>query len=297
MPVIGTWDAGELGAAVALLNRASERDWFPIEQVREAVLEDDGLRPELMLAARDGDEMVGVAVGVTRGEGAHVKLFAVAPERRRRGVGTELLAEIEARLAASGAKTVRLFADAPWYLRPGVDYQSTAMVSFFERRGYETRRPACNMSVDLAKAPLDTAADERRLLADGIVVRRLAAADEDGFTRYMDEKWGVNWRTEATRALRRGPVSTHVATTPAGEFIGFASHSVSGPGQFGPMGTNPELRGKGVGAVLLKRCMADLRDAGLAEADIQWVGPKGFYADAVGAVISRCFWQYEKALV
>jgi predicted N-acetyltransferase YhbS len=62
------------------------------------------------------------------------------------------------------------------------------------------------------------------------------------------------------------------------------------------MGTNPELRGKGIGALLLRRCLADLEAAGHRGCDIQWVGPKGFYADHVGAVIHRCYWQYEKSL-
>jgi predicted N-acetyltransferase YhbS len=207
-----------------------------------------------------------------------------------------LLAEVEARLAARGAQTVRFFADAPHYLRPGVDFRDTAFVSFLERRRYAPRRAVCNMAADLAAARLDTAADEARLGADGFEIRRLAQADAAAFEEYMLERWTPSWRTEAMRSLRREPVSSHVALR-EGRIVGFASHSVSGPGQFGPMGTNQELRGQGVGAVLLKRCLADQREAGFAECDIQWVGPKGFYADHVGARISRCFWQYERGLM
>jgi hypothetical protein len=56
------------------------------------------------------------------------------------------------------------------------------------------------------------------------------------------------------------------------------------------------LRGAGIGATLLRRCLADLRDAGQASADIQWVGPIGFYARHVGAELSQCFWQFERQL-
>jgi GNAT superfamily N-acetyltransferase len=285
----------ELEAVADLLDEASTFDRFPLQQLLENTLGDSGFDPELLLGVREGDRLVAAAVGVTRPELGHVKLFVVHPERRRQGVGSALLAELEARLAARGAKSVRFFADAPHYLRPGVDFRDTPFVSFLERRRYEQRRAVCNMAADLSTARLDTAADEARLRAAGFEVRRLATADADAFEAYMLERWTPGWRTEAMRSLRREPVSTHVALRD-GRIVGFATHSVSGPGQFGPMGTNQELRGQGVGAVLLRRCLADQREAGFAECDIQWVGPKGFYADHVGARISRCFWQYEREL-
>jgi GNAT superfamily N-acetyltransferase len=292
---ITTLSQDDLGAVVDLLDVASAFDRFPLQQVLENTLDDAGLAPELLLGRRDGDRLIAAAVGVTRSEVGHVKLFAVHPEQRRRGIGSALLAELEARLAARGAASVRFFADAPHYLRPGVDFRDTAFVSFLERRGYQQRRAVCNMLADLAAARLDTADDEARLAQSGFEVRRLAAADGPAFEAYLLERWTPAWRTEAMRSLRRDPVSSHVALR-EGRMVGFASHSVSGPGQFGPMGTDQELRGQGIGAVLLKRCLADQREAGFAECDIQWVGPKGFYADHVGARISRCFWQYEREL-
>ncbi|HEY3078865.1 MAG TPA: GNAT family N-acetyltransferase [Chloroflexota bacterium] len=285
----------ELEAVVDLLDVASTFDRFPLQQVLEATLDDPGVDPELLLGVRDGERLIAAAVGVTRPELGQVKIFVVHPEHRRQGIGSALLAELEKRLAARGAKSVRFFADAPHYLRPGVDFRDTPFISFLERRRYEQRRAVCNMLSDLATARLDTAADEARLGTAGFEIRRLAQADAAAFEEYLLERWTPGWRTEAMRSLRRNPVSTHVARRD-GRIVGFASHSVSGPGEFGPMGTNQELRGQGVGAVLLRRCLADQREAGFAESDIQWVGPKGFYADHVGARVSRCFWQYERPL-
>ena len=280
---------------VDLLEAASTFDELPFQQVLENVGDDAGVDDELVLGVRADGRLVGGAIGTAREEWGAVKAFGVAKDVRRQGVGSAMLAELERRLAARGAKKVRFFYDAPHYLRPGIDYRDTPFISFVERRGFRQVRACCNMSADLATAPLDTAADEARLRSDGFEVRRLEKGDSQAFDEYLLTVWHENWRVEGVRSLRRNPVSTHVALRD-GKIVGFASHSVSGPGQFGPMGTNPELRGKGVGAVLLKRCLADQRDAGFAESDIQWVGPKGFYADQVGAVISRCFWQYEKEL-
>jgi GNAT superfamily N-acetyltransferase len=293
--VVTTWPTEELDAVVALLDRASAYARFPREQVREMLDDDEHAPPDLRLAAWDGAALVGAIAGTRRGGVAHVKLLAVAPEARRRGVASALLAELERRLVASGATALRLFADAPFFLRPGVDVRDTALVSFVERRGFRQARAVCNMTADLASAPLDTTADEARLSSVGLEVRRLRADDAAAFDGYLAERWSANWRVEGMRALRRDPVSAHVALRD-GRIVGFAAHSVSGPGQFGPMGTDPELRGQGIGAVLLRRCLADQRDAGLAECDIQWVGPKGFYADAVGARITSSYWQYDKPL-
>jgi GNAT superfamily N-acetyltransferase len=292
---VTTWRDDELAAIVALLNRASAYASFPTAQIEENLAADRGADPDLRLAVRLGPELVAAAVGTERGEVSFVKILAVDPAHRRQGVGSALLAELERRLAARGAATLRVFADAPHYLRPGVDFRDTPFISFLERRGFRQVRAVCNMTADLATARLDTADDEARLAAAGFEVGRLRADEAEAFDRYLTERWGASWRVEGMASLRRDPISTHVARRD-GRIVGFATHSVSGPGQFGPMGTNEELRGQGVGAVLLRRCLADQRAAGRPECDIQWVGPKGFYADHVGARITTCYWQYEKAL-
>ena len=73
--------------------------------------------------------------------------------------------------------------------------------------------------------------------------------------------------------------------------------SATGTGWFGPMGTAAAARGRGVGAVLLKRCLADMAAQGHAVSTIPWVAPVGFYAHHVGAHISRVFYRYEKRVV
>ena len=301
---LDTWNLPHLEDVVRVLDDASPVDKFRIDHVREATFADVDHSRDLLLCARVGDQIVAVAAAVSRrprGASAvsaptgFLKLFAVAPSWRGQGIGTQLLAEAERRLRQLGAEKIRVFGDAPSYLRPGVDFRLTDLVCFLQRRGYAVRGHAVNMDVDLAAADLDTSADEERLSALGIAVRRLQSDDAVAFHDYMARDWSWGWKIEASRSLLRDPISTHVALS-GDEIVGFASHSASGPGQFGPMGVKPDLRRHGIGAVLLKRCLVDVRAQGYTSADIQWVGPIGFYARHVGAVLSRCFWHFEKSL-
>ncbi len=298
----GEWTDDDLPAVVALLNRVSPYDTFVPEHVREMVFQDPQYRPDLLLGAWERGRLVAVAAGVVRqvpGSAAppvgYLKLLAVVPERQRQGLGSALLARLTERLQAAGATALRVFGDSPAYLRPGVDFRLTPLVCFLLRHGFEWRRHAVNMEARLPTLLLETQADEERLRAQGITIRRLTPADAEAFQASMARDWSWFWQVEAGRTLRRQPISTFIAL--AGEdIIGFASYDATGPGQFGPMGVAPTRRGLGIGAVLLKRCLADMRERGYVVADIQWVGPIAFYARTVGAVISRCFWQYERPL-
>lgn len=301
---IDSWSQPELERVVDVLNAASALDQFQISHVREAVFQDVHHDPSLLRCVRSGDQIVAVAAAVLRlprdtGWGTSpvgfVKLFGVAPSHQERGIGSALLTDVEQRLTEQGAEVIRVFGDAPFYLRPGVDFRLTPLVCLLQRRGYRHRGNAVNMDVDLGRANLDTAEDEARLGGLGIAIRRLEHEFATAFREYMERDWSWGWTIEACRSLNREPISTHVAVHD-GQIVGFASHSASGPGQFGPMGVKPELRRHGIGAVLLKRCLSDLRAQGYPSADIQWVGPIGFYARHVGAILTRCFWQFEKVV-
>jgi mycothiol synthase len=297
------WSISEFDEVVALLNRASPEDRFEVASIRAAVVGDPDYDPNLLLCVREGGKIVGaIAAEIRRSRDdppespvGHVKLLAVAPESQRRGIGGALLDAVERQFIGAGVVTCRIFADTPTYLRPGVDFRLTSFVCFLLRRGYTAPHNAVNMIVDLPAANLDTATDETRLKQSGIEFRRLARGDAEVFREYLGREWGWTWQCEAMLSLQRDPISTHLALR-NGDIVGWSCYNIDQPGHFGPMGVNPEFRRSGIGAVLLKRCLADLRDEGRAEADIQWVGPITFYAREVGATLSRCFWQFEREL-
>jgi predicted N-acetyltransferase YhbS len=284
----------------ALWNRAAIHDPLSPPLFDEKVWGDPGYRPDLALAAEQGGEVLGFVMGVVRsvedGPRGVIKLLAVAPERQREGIGSRLVDAVEAAMRGAGAEAVRLGESPPNYLTPGLDPRYTHALLLFEGRGYERLQEAYHMRVDLAGQAFDTGREEQALAADGVEVRRAIAADREPVMAFLEEHWPP-WKAEVGRSFANEPVSLHLAFED-GAVLGFSAYDANnvGTGWFGPMGTAPAARGRGVGAVLLKRCLADLRAQGHTASTIPWVAPIAFYAHHVGAEISRVFYRYEKVL-
>src|SRR5262249_23669782 len=161
------------------------------------------LDPSLLLCQRAEGEIAAVIGAVVRRATTYdsertgfLKLIGVAPRWQRQRRGTRLLAEVESRLASAGVKTVPVFADSPSHLIPGVDYRLTDLVCLLERHGYETQWAVVNMAADLARAPLDTADEERRLINADVQISRLAPYDAEAFLAYLAAQWHWQWQVE-----------------------------------------------------------------------------------------------------
>ncbi|MFD2767627.1 GNAT family N-acetyltransferase [Micromonospora eburnea] len=258
-------------------------------------------RPVLTLGAVRGDELIGVLVGSVAPRDprlGHVDLLAVAPQERRRGVGRALLAEAERRLAGLGATELLLAGNPPYYAWPGIDVRYTPAVCAALRLGYRQDRTAWNMTADLAEgspALRTTEPAERRLADRGVTVRRAEPADLPALAAFARATFGGAWDAELAASLGRPGAGAHLAERD-GEPLGFAAYGSSRPSWFGPMGTAPAAEGSGIGGVLLRRCLRDQATAGHGTAQIGWVGPVPFYANAAGARIERVFFLYRKAL-
>ena len=256
---------------------------------------------QVALVGEESGKVTGIACGALRREPTrargYVHLLAVAPSARGAGTGARLLRAAEDEMRSGGATEIWLGQGPPVWLWPGVDVRYTAMICLAERSGYQRCGAEINMAVDLAGAPLGTEDDERRLAAAGIIVRRAEPAESGSVAAWLRHgHFGdASWPAEAKLALARDPPGCHIAVRD-GAYLAFACHGTNRRAWFGPMGTLESERQHGIGTVLLKRCLADLRAAGHGSAQIGWTGPIHFYARAVGARIDRVFWSYKKTL-
>jgi GNAT superfamily N-acetyltransferase len=126
---------------------------------------------------------------------------------------------------------------------------------------------------------------DARTAASGIVVRRLDAWDRAPLRRFVEQHFTENWASEADFAFANAHPITGFVAVEDGSIVGFAVYECSRRGFFGPAGVREDLRGKGVGASLLFRCLEGMREMGYAYAIIGGVGPAEFYAKVCGATI------------
>lgn len=89
--------------------------------------------PDLFLVAREGEVLVGHAIGQLAGDVGEVLELATAPQARRRGVGAALLEALEGALRARGAVELWLELRA----------DNAAAMALYQRQGYAItgRRP------------------------------------------------------------------------------------------------------------------------------------------------------------
>ncbi|MEH0820349.1 MULTISPECIES: GNAT family N-acetyltransferase [unclassified Micromonospora] len=297
--------ADRIPAVVALCGRALDlpEDAAEAESVVTALWPRAAAdRTVLALGAYAGDELVGVLIGSLSAVDprlGHVDLLAVAPQRRRRGVGRALVAEAERRLAGLGAAELLLAGNPPYYAWPGVDVRYTPAVCLALALGYRQDRTAWNMTADLSydgsPALRTTEPAEARLAGQGVSVRRAEPADLPALAAFARSTFGGTWDGELAESVGRDGAGCHLAERD-GEILGFAAWGSSRPSWFGPMGTAPAAEGSGIGGVLLRRCLRDQHAAGIGAAQIGWVGPVPFYSGSAGARIERVFFLYRRTL-
>jgi hypothetical protein len=98
------------------------------------------------------------------------------------------------------------------------------------------------------------------------------------------------------KCYQQQPVSCHIALR-GDEIVAYAQYDVDRPGWFGAMRTAEGFRrAKGLGTVLFKRCMADMRRSGYLRALIGWVAPLYFYSKVADARVCKTMWLLSKSL-
>jgi len=304
-------EARHLTAAAALCRR--EIAYLPFSEaiLQDRILDDPDFDPDLNPTVWQGERLVAMASGAPPSEelqtAGGVKLFAVASDLRRQGIATRLFDHIEERLAGLGAgESVAIIAGNNRFMQ-GLDLRYTEALCFLEARGYERAGDGMDMDVDLRNTPLDTSKKEAELeQVHGLRVRRLTMDDYRQAWDYVAREFeypsalatdpvGRRWAYLATSGLKLDPPTLWMAEKD-GEFCGFAVTDVAAPERLGPMGVSPEVRKVGVGTVLLKRALADLRARGVDVGVIYGAGPYAFYARTVDAVVNAVFWRLRKPL-
>ncbi len=287
--------------AFQVCKKGMELDTITKDLLKQKIDEDPDFDPRLtLLAYSESNKPVGFIMGVIRNRGkdkvGYIKLLAVVKQFRRKGIASALYSDVENKMRALGVKLIRVYESYPNYFMPGVDPFYTEAVCFFERNGFVKFNDCSNLKADLVKQDFNTSKEERKLKKHGIIISRATKKDFKPVVNWIRRHFAA-WESEIKAAFENKPVSLHIAKK-SGRIIAFSAYETNnkGTGWFGPMGTSKTARGKGIGGILLKRCLNDMKKAGFKTSTIPWVGPIPFYMHYVNSKVERVFWRYEKKL-
>ncbi len=300
MIVVRKYKPEDFEAILILLQQNLHFDKISREVLHEKIYYDPFSETAGIFVGEHNNKPVGFMMGVLReirGEQyGYVKLMAVDSQHRRKGIASELYHHLEAFFDNAGCKYLRIM-DVPMnYFMPGIDPRYTPAICFAEKSGFTRFAESCNMSVDLKTSEWNTTAEEKQLSDQNISIQRATEEDLNEILEFLKSEWEL-WQYEITMAMKNAPICVFIARQ-NGKVKAFAAYNGNniGTGWFGPMGTHPDLRGKGIGRILLYRCLKDMKNAGLTESTIPWVAPVCFYAHHAHAEVTRTFWRYQKNL-
>jgi len=252
----------------------------------------------LTCVALANERVVGLAAGDVRARYgmtfASLKLIAVHPDWRGQGIASRMLETIESEAKARGADHIVASDGWPLYFFGGVPYRNTEALIFFHRRGYDGRQHDFHLAAPLADNPrLDGRGPK---LPEGVTVRRARAKDRDRTLAAIDSMFAKAWWFEATLAFKASAPTVYIAER-EGAVVGFAAYDATNYGLFGPTGVHESLRGRKVGAVLLRKCLRDMRALAYLYALIPTnLDRLNFYHRECGATVGRVFVRFEKRL-
>lgn len=281
--------------------------------------------PELLLGARSGGRLVGVAYGRLPtapwlpADVGWVSLLAVSREWQGKGAGGQLLRELLARLRAGGAQRFRLGTDAN-HLLPGPPQESSPALWRLARRANARFLAAeHDLHVDLT-IPLPPAP-----LPGGWQVR---TDTPQAAVRFVEAAFPGRWAAEVASYAAAGATLLTLERTADSLTAGFcalftgreamigpslywqgaltdatgpSSEPAAGPADvprlrvpagMGPLGVSPELRGSGLGVAMVRAGAAWLQERGATDMIINWTTLAPFYG-RVGARVWRTYQRVE----
>lgn len=275
-------------ALIALWNEALTHDRINAAVFRTRVLLDANFSPDGLLVAEEAGHLVGFVLSLARQvplflqglepELGWITAFGVHPAQRRRGVGRRLFDAALARLGELGRRQVLISPYTPNYFIPGVDPDAyPEAMAYLQATGWEVRSTPISMRAELTGFQVAPAVRERehRLAAEeGIAVRPVQPADLPVLMPTIAEHFGWDWFRFAQEYLLElfGPGSdevTFLVAVQGGRIVGYCQARRE---RFGPFGVVPAMRNKGIGRVLLCRCLADMLAQGFHCAWFLWTG-------------------------
>lgn len=309
---IRPYEPGDIHAVVDLINRCLTRDPMTSETFQRKVLLDPNFDTRGALVALVGEEFVGFALGIVRTypnedsapdfDRSWITLIAVDEPYRRQGIGAALVRELESYFRARECKLTLISPYAPNYFIPGVDVNAyPEALAFFKAMGYEEVYRPLAMDANLVHLITpDWVREKEAALKGKVIFEPYRPELLLSLLQWAKAEFPGDWQRFIRNAVTRittgefRPDNLWIAHE-NGKVVGYCQHDNAC--RFGPFGVSASERGRGIGAILLFRCLHSMRAKGLHNAWFMWTDDKvaKLYAEA-GFIESRRFAVLRKSL-
>ncbi len=286
--MLRNYRSGDEAAIVNLWNEACPLDPMSLEVFAKRVLVDPNFNPEGLIIYERDDRVLGFLLAIVRKlplsgsdlepENGWITAFFVAPSARRQGVATRMMEEANAFLLSEGRKRVYFSSYAPNYFVPGMDEAIyPAGKAWLLKQGFRVLYPAVAMDKNLVgyAYPDDVRQLETQRMEEGYAFEPLTYSYLTDVIRMNDEVFNPDWARAIREAVAHDvPMEQVLIARKGEEVVGFCMYGAyDGVGErFGPFGVHPDLRGLGIGKILLYKCLHVMRANGLHNAWFLWTG-------------------------
>ncbi len=269
---------------LAVWNAALPYDPIDRRTFHRKVLLDPNFDPDWLLVAEVNHQLVGFCLCLIRRipmekvgmepERGWITAFGVHPSWQRQGIGSALLERALQLFQEAGRTEVLLSPYTPNYFVPGVDEQRYRDgLAFLLRRGFEVVARPLSMDANIVLFdPTPYAEREQRLREQGIEVRPLQPHEVPDLLRFLQQHMPGDWVRHARDLLSDiargwGDYDQFIVAWANSEVVGYCQFEGE---HFGPYGVRSDLQGKGIGTVLMAKCLATMRQKGLHNAWVLW---------------------------
>jgi len=293
---IEIFQSKDLNILVEVWNRNLHADPISPIVLETRVLLDPNFREEFSLVAydvesrsprRDGSDMAGFILGIC-GDGFHfpgsltgdrawILAMAVDARHRAKGVGSDLLRELEQRFRDAGKRSIWIASYPTAYIVPGVDEAAYSKgLAFLQKRGYQSAYTAFSMDASLWPPTFSEIVPrkEKELAEQEISFYTYSSGWLSAFRAFLRSQVSWDWEWLALRNLSRigegtfSPEQFHLAVF-RDQVVGYCQYEGE---HFGPFGVAEEFQRKGIGTVLLGRALSSMSRHGMHNAWVLWTG-------------------------
>ena len=232
-----------------------------------------------------------------------INVLFVDPKYRNKGVGQHLYDLAENKLRSLGVKEITLAAYSPGYFFAGVDEEHYPMAAcFFKKNGYQDLGQHYSMGRKLQE--FDLSEEDKNKLNQieekGYQFKHFTKEYTLELLSFLKDEFGGGWKRNALLAMREGNAEELIVLCldKYKKICGFSMSAIDGnPMRFGPIGIAKQKRNEGLGSLLLKVSLMEMKKRGICYMFFLTTNEQGKrYYERNGLEVIRICHEYRKKI-